>query len=112
MNNTIAHQKLVDDVLFHIGSTKYCRVWKQVNGVFKTVHGDRTVRVGLPGMADISGIIFRTGKRLEIECKTGSGALTKDQKKWQAMILAYDGIYICARDYENPLQLVKHLAGF
>ena len=115
MNNTIAHQKLVDDILYAVGSLPYARCWPQVNGLFRDLHCDRMVKVGVNGCGDIGGIItplgtFRgriVGIRLEIECKTGGGRLSKDQEAYRAMILKFGGIYIQARNVDNVLTEIE-----
>lgn len=113
MNTTANHQRLVDDLLFAVGSLPYARVWKQITGTFKTLHGNRIVKIGLPGQADIGGIVRTasgSGVRLEIECKTGGGKLNADQMKYRDMILTFGGVYIQARDIESVLQTVKGMA--
>lgn len=106
MNNTVEHQKLVDDILYYVGSTPMARVWKQVNGLFRTVHGERVVCVGVEGSADVSGILL-DGRRLEIEAKTGKAVQTKEQKTYQAMIEKFGGVYILAHSWEEALTGVK-----
>ena len=68
--------------------------WRQNTGV-ATFHG-RTVRFGVPGQADISGIM-PDGKRLEIEVKTAKGRQSTAQKNYAAMIARNNGVYILAR---------------
>lgn len=111
MNNTVEHQKLVDDVLFAVGSLLHCRVWPQVVGNFRTFDGRRAVTIGPVGAADITGIAllrkgstpYPIGLRIEIECKTGGGTLSKNQKKFRDMVVRFGGIYIQARNVEQVL---------
>jgi hypothetical protein len=111
MNNTIQHQKLVDDLLFEVGRLDYARVWPVVVGTFRTLHGGRIVTIGTPGMADISGILLcyiggagePIGTRLEIECKTGGGKLSVEQVRFKTMIEKFKGIYIQARSVSQVL---------
>lgn len=121
MNNTVAHQKLVDDVMSAVGSLPYARCWPQTVGLFRSFIGNRKVKVGLGGMADVSGILLidrewehygstqyeSHGIRLEIECKTGGGKLSPSQKKWRDMIEKFGGIYIQARNVEQVLEELK-----
>ena len=110
MNNTEAHQQLVDDVLFAVGALPHARCWPQINGLFRPLYREGKVKVGVNGMADVGGIFITLGhrdepygRRLEIECKTGGGKLSKDQEKYKAMIEKFHGIYIQARSVEQVL---------
>lgn len=106
MNNTRGHQKLVDDILFAIGSDRRARVWITVNGTFRTMGANpRLVKVGLPGACDITGIRC-DGRRIEIEVKTGSGRLSPAQKNWRDMILASGGIWVEARSVKDAVDAV------
>lgn len=57
--------------------------------------GDRFVAFGLPGSADLTGIL-PDGKRLEIEVKRPLGLLTLAQKNFGDMIEKFGGVYIVA----------------
>jgi hypothetical protein len=103
MNNTAAHQELVNALLLAFGSRIDCRVWKQVTGVFRDLNSNRIMRVGLNGCADLSGITMG-GRRLEIEAKTGQAQQNESQKTFQAMIERYAGIYILARSVEQAIK--------
>jgi len=59
--------------------------------------GRRVVQFGIPGQADLTGIVEPSGQRLEIEVKTPTGRLSKEQRAWGKMILRFNGIYIVAR---------------
>lgn len=119
MNNTRAHQQLVDDILYAVGRLPNIRVWPQVVGTFRDLHSEeRIIHVGQKGMADIGGIILvevggrgeQCGLRLEIEAKTGDAVMNEDQKKWKNMIEKFGGIYILARSVEQVLtELKKYL---
>src|SRR3990172_2554155 len=53
----------------------------------------RPVRFGVPGQADISGIL-QGGRRLEIECKMPNRKLTDEQKSFGKAITMMGGLYI------------------
>lgn len=103
MNNTIAHQKLVNDLLLAFGSRPDCRVWTQINGVFRDFNSERIIRVGLNGAADISGIVSPSGRRIEIEAKTGNAKQNESQINFQKMIERFKGIYLVARNVESAI---------
>lgn len=106
MNNTKKHQDLVHEILATVGSMPEVRLWKAVNGVFRDLNSDRVIKVGLPGAADLTGIIMCVG-RLEIEVKTGSGSLSKEQRSFKKMIEEFGGYYIEAHSLEDAVHGVK-----
>lgn len=63
------------------------------------------IRFGLPGMADIGGII--EGRAIEIECKTEIGRQTKEQKNWQEAVERAGGLYVLARSREEAIEQLK-----
>lgn len=58
-----------------------------------------SIKYGINGMADLSGII--KGVRLEIEVKGPKGKQREDQVNWQRMIEQQGGIYILAYNMED-----------
>jgi hypothetical protein len=87
------------DLMVALGSCPNIRIWRQNTG--EVVTRDRTGRptgvfkAGPPnGAADLSGIVFGSGKRLEIECKRDRGKANKDQENWRAMIERAGGIHV------------------
>jgi hypothetical protein len=100
---------VVHDVLKFWGAHPRLRIWRANVGVGWFVDGQAArkadprayaVRFGLPGQADISGILDG-GRRLEIECKTDVGRQSEEQRAFQAMIERFGGLYVLARDIEN-----------
>lgn len=98
----------------------YLTVWRQNTGAVKV--GDRFVRYGIPGQADITGIIghrmniqsasmigFR-GWRVEIECKTLTGRLRASQKAFRAMIERHGGVYLVIRSPGEALARILTIA--
>lgn len=70
------------------------RAWRSNSGLARSA--DRAIRFGIPGQADISGIL-RGGRRLEIEVKSSKGTQSKRQKVFQRVIEQFGGLYILAR---------------
>lgn len=98
-------REIVHAILKAWGATPHLRLWRAnvgtgwfVNGkpARKTDEGAYPVKFGLPGQADLSGILAR-GRRLEIECKTERGKQSDDQIAFQAMIERFGGCYVLAR---------------
>lgn len=67
----------------------------------------RPVTFGVPGMADLTGIISPTGQRLEIEVKTLVGRQSKVQKNYEIMINNMGGKYILARSVGDVLEALN-----
>src|ERR1700679_3118663 len=134
MNNTIIHQKLVDDILLAAGSLPHVRVWPRIVGTFRSLYGNRKVTIGPLGGADITGLVYVGGRgifemihpanpfmsrkfelhscglRLEIEVKTGKGKQSNQQKNFESMINGFGGIYIVARSVDDVLTVLNRYA--
>lgn len=110
MNNSKAHQELLDQVLLALGKRPDVRLWKNATGVARSLDSERVVSFGLKGSSDLIGIL-KTGKFLAVEIKTGKAVQTEQQKNFQAMIERFGGLYILARSVQDALdQLEKNLA--
>lgn len=90
---------LVNDILLEFGARPDLRIWRQNTGAARTSRG-ALVRFGIPGQADISGILSN-GRRIEIECKSPHGRQTQEQRSWQAMIERFGGLYVLARSVDD-----------
>jgi hypothetical protein len=68
------------------------------------------VKFGTPGAADLSGLL-RDGRRLEVEVKTSKGRQSEQQRKFQAMIERFGGVYILARNADDAeAQVNAHIS--
>lgn len=78
--------------------------WRQNTGGMSGEHKGKKyfVRFGIPGAADITGLI-PDGRRLEIETKREGCRQTDDQKAFEAMIKANGGVYILAHSLDEFL---------
>lgn len=103
MDNTKEHQKLVDDILFAVGSMPNIRIWQRVVGFDHL----KKIRYNTPGESDLQGIISPGGRMLAIECKTGKGKLESDQIRWRDMIIKFGGLYIEGRSIEQVIDELK-----
>lgn len=68
----------------------------RVNTGAATIRG-RLVRFGVPGTADICGIIAPTGRLVMIEVKTATGKQREAQVTMQRVVQAFGGLYFVAR---------------
>jgi hypothetical protein len=55
------------------------------------------VRFGVPGTADIVGLIAPSGRMVQIECKTATGKQREAQLVMQRVVAAMGGLYVVAR---------------
>ena len=104
-----AHTDLVKQILREFGSREGIRLWVNNAGAARSSTG-QVVRFGVPGQADISGILAPHGRRIEIEAKTGSGRQNKNQRKFQAMIEKHGGLYVLARSVGDVEEVIDGAA--
>lgn len=107
MTPRIPEAAIVAEVLRRLGTDPRCRVWRQNTGALRV--GNRLIRFGVPGQADITGIL-RDGRRLEIECKAAHGRQSEAQRNYQRMIEFFGGVYILARSANEAVAAVYRLA--
>jgi len=86
-------------ILLDLGRDPRLRLWRMNTGVAFAADG-HPVRFGVPGQADITGILA-DGRRLEIEVKSATGRPTKHQENYRRMIESMGGVYILARSVED-----------
>jgi len=98
----MTEKRIQNAILREFGTRPDMRIWRQNTGVAKYPDKNgrkRRVSFGVPGQADLSGIL-PDGVRLEIEVKSPRGRQTKDQRAWQQMIERFGGVYVLARSVE------------
>ncbi|AFC22538.1 hypothetical protein phi1422_0018 [Bdellovibrio phage phi1422] len=104
-DHTKAHQKLVDDILFAIGSRADVRLWPRHVGAARGFDDDEfIIKYGIKGETDLDGVVAPWGLRLAIEVKTGAGVLNDDQEKWERMITKFGAIHIVARSVDQAVE--------
>jgi hypothetical protein len=97
-----------NEILRTFGTRRDMRLWRANTGVARI--GRRVVRFGVPGQADLTGIL-PNGQRLEIEVKSSDGRQTEEQRNYQAMIERFGGVYVLARSVEDvAIALSAHLS--
>ena len=109
----MTEKQVQNTILREFGTRPDMRLWRANTGA--AVVGDisrimaacrragvpvRLVRFGVPGAADLSGILLG-GQRFEIEVKSASGRQTPDQKAYQAMIERMGGLYVLAYSVQD-----------
>jgi hypothetical protein len=81
------------------------RLWRNNSGVASTRDGSRFVRFGVPGQADLSGIL-KGGRRVELEVKTAAGRVSPQQQAFGEMVSRYGGLYAVVRCVEDAVAAV------
>ncbi|HUW32859.1 MAG TPA: hypothetical protein VM223_14730 [Planctomycetota bacterium] len=117
---------LQNKIIRAIGTRPDVRIWRSHPGG-ATLQG-RFVRFGIPGQADLTGILPvvqvlicphcegelstpALGVRLEVEVKTETGRLSEDQKNFQGMIERFGGIYVVARSPRDVVDMILKARG-
>ena len=91
-------RNLQSDILRAFGTRPGLRLWRANVGVARI--GFRVVRFGIPGQADLTGIL-PDGRRIEVEAKSENGRQTEEQRNYQGMIERFGGLYVLARSVED-----------
>lgn len=78
-----------------VGGLTTARVFRVNVGVARMLSSDAIVRYGVPGAADLSGVIMG-GRRLEIEVKTGAQRLSAQQRTWRDVLCRFGALHIVA----------------
>ena len=99
----MTEKQVQNAILREFGTRPELRLWRQNTGAARV--GRRFVRFGVPGQADLTGIL-RGGRRLEIEIKSPIGRQTPDQRAFQALIERFGGVYALARTVEDVCRAI------
>lgn len=128
---TSAATALVNRTLIAIGASPLIRAWRnntgsawmgkperiaragmvRVNPGDVVIRGARPVSFGLLGSGDIIGLRQieitpgmvgqHVAQFVSVECKSGSGRQSEQQKRFQKMVTEMGGVYVVARDAEE-----------
>ena len=94
----MTEKQIQNSIIRELGTKPWLRIWRANVGVARI--NRRVVRFGIPGQADLTGILY-DGRKIEIEIKSATGRQTQDQKNFQAIIERFNGIYILARSIND-----------
>lgn len=108
----MTEKSIQNAILRAVATQPGVRLWRANVGVAR--YGQRTVRFGVPGQADLTGILPVTlacpacgtvagtlGVRLEIECKKPGGEQTTEQQQYERIIRRFGGIYVLAYSVQD-----------
>ena len=94
----MSEKQVQNSILRAFGTIPQLRLWRANVGVARL--GRRVVRFGVPGQADLTGIL-PGGLRLEVEVKSLRGRQNPQQQAYQRMIQRFGGVYVLARSVED-----------
>lgn len=94
----MTEKQIQNQILRTFGTRSDMRLWRANVGAAR--FGRQTVRFGIPGQADLTGIL-PSGLRLEIEVKSASGVQTAEQRAYQSIIERFGGVYVLARSVDD-----------
>lgn len=93
-----------------INATGMAAVWRANTGAVRATYKgrERFIRYGVKGAADLTGLVRRTGQRLEVEVKApGAPPPTLSQQAYGETIRRLGGIYLVVRSVEEALRLLE-----
>ncbi len=93
---------LLARILLALGRDPRCLIWRMNTGALPDQHG-RMVRFGVPGCADILGILRPSGRFLAIEAKAPGGKQSAQQKLFQTAVMNAGGVYLLVYSVEDAL---------
>lgn len=74
--------------------------WRNNSGAHRV--GNRFIRYGCPGSADILGVLPPTGRLLAVEVKRAKGGrLSEDQRRWGESVTRAGGLYVVASSIDD-----------
>jgi hypothetical protein len=100
---------VVHDILKAWGAHPRLRI-ARVNTGAALLRG-RLVRFGVPGTADIVGLMAPSGRLLMIECKTATGKQREAQVTMERVVTAMGGVYVVARSLADADAALIPLVG-
>lgn len=114
----MTEKQIQNEILRTFATRSELRLWRSNAGVAR--YGRRTVRFGVPGQADLTGILPVTlscpacgtvagtlGARLEIECKKPGAEQSAEQQQYERIVRRFGGIYVLAYSVEDVARAIR-----
>ena len=98
--------ELMRHILVALNQLPDALFWRVNVGVGAGPDG-RMTRYGLPGQADIAGVL--RGQHVEIEVKTPAGRQSQQQIRWQRAVERAGGVYVVVRSVDEALAALEAL---
>ncbi len=102
----MSETSILHDVLLALGRHPKCKVWRCNTGALAD-HMGRVVRFGVPGCADVIGMLVPSGRFLAVEVKTATGKQSDQQRKFQLMTERAGGVYVLVRSAAEAVAAVE-----
>ena len=102
----LREKHIQNEILRAFGTLPWLRLWRANVGAARI--GNRLIRFGIPGQADLTGILAN-GRRLEIEVKSARGRQTPAQAAFGRTIERFNGIYLLARCTDDVRERLESL---
>lgn len=104
MKNKLPLEHEIQSAILDYLNLIHVMAWRCNTGAIKL--GNRYVRFGKKGMADILGIL-PNGKLLAIECKRPGGRMTLEQEQFINDIKENNGVAFMADSLDTVMRLIK-----
>ncbi len=107
MSANTPEKQVQNDILRAFATRSDMRLWRANTGAARS--GRRVIRFGVPGQADLTGIL-PGGVRLEIEVKragVSAGRMSESQRNFKDMIERFGGVYVLARSVDDVWQVLR-----
>lgn len=104
----MSEQEIVRSILSALAYRPDVFAWRQNTGAFRTEHKgkSRFLRFGIPGQADITGILA-SGTRLELEVKQPGSRQREEQRVFGERIERMGGVYAVVHSIDEALAAVE-----
>ena len=104
MSHSTPEKQVQNGILRTFATRPDMRLWRANTGVAR--HGRRVARFGVPGQADLTGIL-PGGVRLEIEVKSANCRQSAAQRDYQVMIERFGGVYVLAWSVDDVWNAIR-----
>ena len=110
-SNNVEHNKLLRAIMVEVYKTFGGRVhiFRREVGTYRHLKApEKIIKINIKGQFDLWGFMDG-GQHFEVEVKTGSGRLTKEQKVWQATCKRCGILAIEARSVKDAIEPIQKL---
>lgn len=98
--------ELMRNILVAVNQIPDALFWRVNVGLGAGPDG-RMTRYGLPGQADIAGVV--RGRHVELEIKSATGRQSQQQVRWQRAVERAGGVYVLVRSADEALSALEGL---
>ena len=90
-------KKLQNALMLRVGGLAWARLWRVQVGVYRHLHSNEKVTVGMKGQSDLFGVMAPSGRLVCIEVKSPTGRVRKEQDAWLRMVNRFGGVGIVSQ---------------